>query len=107
MAFALPISKQFIESTIKSIESFGNIRRPIMGIQYIDTASGIVIKDVITDLPAAQAGLLVGDIVVGVNGQSITNQLPFLYQLYTYIPGDTITLDIFRNNKKLVLSVVL
>lgn len=107
VAFALPISKQFIESTIKSIETFGNIRRPIMGIQYVDTASGIIIKDVIADLPAAQAGLLVGDIVVGVNTQSITNQLPFLYQLYTYIPGDTIILDIFRNNKKLVLSVVL
>jgi S1-C subfamily serine protease len=33
--------------------------------------------------------------------------MPFLYQLYTHIPGDTITLTIIRDGKTMVLTVVL
>jgi len=69
--------------------------------------NGIYIKDVLADLPARQAGLKVGDVVLSINGKMINNQLPFLYQLYTYIPGDTISLDILRNGKQLTLNVVL
>jgi len=63
----LPNSKEFITSTIKSIESFGKIVRPIIGIQYLDITplvqqeqkiavrTGIYLKDVLTDLPAWEA----------------------------------------------------
>ncbi len=125
IAFALPISKEFIESTIKSVESFGKIARPVIGIQYVDITpaikedlgpdkgknitigNGIYIKDVLTDLPAWEAGLKIGDVILSINGKQISNQLPFLYQLYTYIPGDQINVDILRDGKKLTLNVVL
>ncbi len=119
IAFALPISKEFIAGTIKSIETFWTITRPIIGIQYVDITpalkaekkitidNGIYIQDILADLPASQAGLKIGDIVLSINGKKISNQLPFLYQLYTYIPGDTIVLDILRNGKQLTLNVVL
>lgn len=120
MTFALPISKEFVESTIKSIENFDKIARPIIGIQYIDITpaikkenknisleNGIYIKDVLADLPAWEAGLKMDDIVVRIHGQAINDQLPFLYQLYMYIPGDTISLDIIRGGKELTLSVLL
>jgi len=119
IAFALPISKEFIAGTIKSIETFWTITRPIIGIQYVDITpalkaekkitidNGIYIQDVLADLPASQAGLKIGDIILSINGKEISNQLPFLYQLYTYIPGDTIVLDILRNGKQLTLNVVL
>jgi len=119
IAFALPISKEFIASTIKSIETFGKITRPIIGLQYIDITptvkqenkltidNGIYIKDVLSDLPAWEAGIKVGDIIVSINDKTINNQLPFLYQLYTYIPGDQITVDILRKDKKLTFNVLL
>lgn len=119
LAFALPISQEFITSTLKSIESFGKIVRPIIGIQYLDITStvaqeqnipfhtGIYLKDVLTDLPWWEAWLKMGDIILTINGKEITNQLPFLYQLYTYIPGDKINLDIIRNGEKLTFSVLL
>ncbi len=118
-AFALPITKEFIESTIKSIEDFGKIARPIIGIQYVDITptikkennitldNGIYIKDVITDLPGWQAGIKMGDVIMSINDKEITNQLPFLYQLYTYVPGQTISLNILREGKQLVLPVLL
>ena len=108
IAFALPISQEFLKSTIKSIENFGKIVRPIVGIQYTESnGTGIAIKDVLTDLPAWEAGIKIGDIIFAINGKEITNQLPFLYQLYTYIPGDIISVDVLRNWEKLKFNVLL
>ncbi|MCX6824058.1 MAG: trypsin-like peptidase domain-containing protein, partial [candidate division SR1 bacterium] len=119
IAFALPISKEFITSTLKSIENFGKISRPIIGIQYIDITpaikqenkltidNGIYLKDVLADLPASQAGLKIGDIILAINKKPINTQLPFLYQLYTYIPGDTMSVDILRGNENLTFNIFL
>lgn len=111
IAFALPISKEFIEATIKSVENFWKLVRPIIGIQYTDTSpaihNGIYINDVIADLPASLAGIKIWDNIVSINGNAITDQLPFLYQLYTYIPGETISLNILRDGKQLTLPVLL
>jgi len=119
IAFALPISKEFLASTITSIERFGKIVRPILWIQYIDNNPsvqqsqkltidhGIYINDVLADLPARQAGLQIGDVILSIQHHDITTQLPFLYQLYTYIPGDQLTLDILRAGKNMTLTVIL
>lgn len=121
IAFALPISNEFITSTLKSIQDFGKIIRPIIGIQYLDITPslrqdkeknitsdyGIYITDVLLDLPAWQAWIKGWDIIVDINGKKINNQLPFLYQLYTYIPGDQIRLGIIRDWQKLTYNVLL
>ncbi|MEI6672629.1 MAG: PDZ domain-containing protein [bacterium] len=48
-----------------------------------------------------------GDCIVSINNKPINNQLPFLYQLYTYVPGDHISLGIIRNGQELTFNVVL
>ncbi len=119
IAFALPLSQQFVTSTIKSIEMFGKISRPIVGIQYIDITPsvqqeyaltvdhGIYIKDVLSDLSADKAGIQIWDIILGINAHPISKQSPFLYQLYTYIPWDKISVDILRDNKQMTLDILL
>ncbi len=119
IAFALPISQEFISWTIRSIETFWRIIRPIIGIQYLDitpalrkekkisTATGIYVTDVLADLPAWQWGLKIWDIIQNINGNPVTLQLPFLYQLYTLLPGDQITLDIIRGWETLTLGFIL
>ena len=119
IAFALPLSQEFLSWTMRSIENFWSISRPIVGIQYMDITptlkeekkiavdSGIYITDVLADLPAWQAWLKIGDSIVSINNTPITHQLPFLYQLYTHIPGDHIRLNIIRNGENLVLDLVL
>jgi len=56
------MSKEFIESTLRSIEQFGKIVRPVVGIQYVENTTlsdsfntGIYITDVLTNLPAWEA----------------------------------------------------
>jgi serine protease Do len=119
IAFALPLSQEFLSWTMRSIEKFWSISRPIIGIQYMDITSTlkeekhivvdswIYVTDVLTDLPAWQAWLKIGDVIVRIDATPITRQLPFLYQLYTHIPGDHISLDVIRNGENIALDLVL
>jgi len=117
ITFALPLSNEFIVSTLRSIERFGKIVRPLMGIQYIDITPDIIaetniytwiyITDVLSNLPAWEAWIQVEDIVVAINDTPIDKHTPFLYRLYTFIPWETITLTLIRDGKTLKLPVVL
>lgn len=119
IGFALPLSQEFIDSTLASIESLGTITRPVIGIQYIDITAqnkqqhnltidhGILVKDVMDDLPADKAWIQLGDVIVSINGKTIDHSLPFLYHLYTHTPWETISVDISRNDKPLTINVVL
>lgn len=119
ISFALPISQEFIENTITSIETFGKITRPIMGIQYLEITptikkeknlsidAGIYLTDILSDLPAWEAWLKAGDSILSVNWTPITKDMPFLYQLYTHVPWDTIELEVFREGKSTKIPVLL
>lgn len=119
ISFALPISQEFIETTIASIETFGRITRPIMGIQYVEITptikkeknlsidAGIYLTDVLSDLPAWEAWLKAGDSILSVNWTPITRDIPFLYQLYTHIPWNTIELEILREGTITKIPVLL
>lgn len=69
IAFALPITREFVDASIKSIQQYDKIVRPLIGISYVDITAdvqkqlkltvenGVYIKDVFADLPAAVAGI--------------------------------------------------
>jgi len=113
ISFSLPISKEFVDTAIASVEKYNKITRPLIWIQYVDIndptnkLNGIQVKDVLADFPGKQAGIEIGDVISAVNGKQINKNMPFLYQLYTYMPGDKINLTVERNGEKLEFPVVL
>lgn len=119
ISFALPLSQEFIHNTLLSIETFGKITRPIIGIQYVEITptikkekdmtfdTGIYLTDVLGDLPAWKAWIKAGDSIISVNWIPITTETPFLYQLYTYKPWDTIQLEVVREGKTTPIPVFL
>lgn len=121
IGFALPVSQEFIDATLFSVEEYGQIVRPYLGISYIDIDRnvveqlgiqkginhGIYIENIIDWSPAEQAGLRAWDIVLSLNKKNIDIDNSFLYQLYTFMPGDTIDVEIVRNWDPLTLSLVL
>ena len=68
---------------------------------------GIFVKDVLSDLPAFNAGIQVNDIILSVNGSSIDAKSPFLYQIYNNLPWDDIKLQILRNWRLIEISLIL
>ena len=65
------------------------------------------VKEVMPDSPAYLFGVKAGDIIVSMDGhdiQVVPNVIEMLWKRY---PGDTITLDIYRNGEYLSIDLVL
>jgi len=55
--------------------------------------------------PAEKAGILKGDRVVSIEGQPVTNIYDYMARLGTLKPGQVASVEIIRNDKKMVLIV--
>lgn len=66
-----------------------------------DIPKGVYIKDVMMDSPAMAAGLQSGDVIVEVNGETITSAKMYENSILSLTPGDTVKMVINRegNNK--------
>ncbi|WP_133130055.1 S1C family serine protease [Legionella yabuuchiae] len=118
VGFAVPADD--ISRLVTQIIEHGRVKLAGIGIQRVEpnTAAklgvkkGILISEVLPKTPAAAAGLKgtyrdsfgrihLGDIIIGLNGQSVGNY-DTLYNLLSKIKvGDEITLTVLRNDKKI------
>lgn len=57
--------------------------------------------------PAWKAGMMKGDKIIAINGLKVTNIYDYMNRLKKFKPGQTISVDVIRNDKKTVLIVVL
>jgi S1-C subfamily serine protease len=62
---------------------------------------------VISGTPAASAGLLQGDIIVGINGTTIGGGADVQQVISSHHPGDVITISIVRGTKHLSIKLTL
>lgn len=68
--------------------------------------SGEIIQSVSPGAPAEKAGVLIGDVIVAVNGQAVTQDASLSYLVSNVKPGTRVPIDIIRGGKKQTLSVV-
>ena len=119
IGFAIPVST--IESLLKSLlagESVVNhgafmgvevtSMSPTLQFEYGFTRStGAVVMSVIPNTGAARAGLRQGDIIISINGESVTGTPDLTSILSGLHSGDTITVGVVRGTRTLSLRVVL
>lgn len=76
---------------------------------FADTgiSTGAYIAETITGLPAAKAGIQVGDIIVAVDGIETTMDVDLRNRIYAYQPGQKVTLDVLRNGELIQVQVTL
>ena len=67
--------------------------------------SGAFIYSLFKDSPAEKGGLKPGDIVIGINGKSITNQSELLHSVGVLPAGEKANFSIVRNGKQINLSL--
>ncbi len=81
---------------------------PVLGVFTNATFfGGINIRAVIEGGPAAQAGIRAGDILIGINGKHITNLRTMYAQIAQHNPGDTISVQLARNQRNITRRVKL
>ena len=69
--------------------------------------NGAYVAEVIEGLPAAAAGVQLGDIIVAVAGEPATLEIDLRNRIYFHAPGDTVTLDVLREGELIQIQVVL
>ena len=57
--------------------------------------------------PASKAGLQVDDIITSLNNVKMDETHNYLNMLYTYKPGDQVTLGVMRAGKEITLQITL
>ncbi|MFH0955744.1 MAG: trypsin-like peptidase domain-containing protein [Candidatus Falkowbacteria bacterium] len=124
IGFAIPINDARL--VIRSVREIGRIVRPRLGVRYVmltpeiaqtnklTLTSGAFIltsqdgtPSVLSDSPAAKAGLMEGDIVTEINAIKLQDRTTLLSVVQKYKPGDRIGLRVFRGGKFIVLIATL
>ncbi|MCQ2416495.1 MAG: trypsin-like peptidase domain-containing protein [Oscillospiraceae bacterium] len=116
LCFAIPSSHA--QKIINDLIQFGYVTgKPQIGISGVDideTLSqrlglpvGVYIREVESGSAAELAGLRAGDVIIGINGTTITNYEELKQAKDSYQAGDTITITVSRNNTDLDIQLIL
>jgi len=113
LGFAIPsnMAKNIIEQLIDK----GNVERPWVGIamqnlddqirKHLNVTSGVLIREVFEDNPAANYGLENGDVITHVGGRAVNDSHDLQFAILNYKPGEMIPFTIIRDGEKMVIKV--
>ncbi len=117
VGFAIPVS--MAKPVMDQILNHGKVVRGYLGVHIQDLtpelarafglkdSGGVLIGDVSSGTPAAQAGLKKGDVILQVNGQPVNASNQLRVQISQFAPGTPIKLQIWRNGGKQDVSLKL
>lgn len=108
---SIALSYQLIDSVAQALAKHGKIRRGYLGVglqsvELTDDNSGLLVVSVEADSPAAQSGLLVGDIIVSFDGIELSELEDLLELLSGERVGSTIKTGIIRGGEPREIDVV-
>jgi len=81
--------------------------RPMLGVRLEDTNDGVVIREVVADSPAEQAGLQVDDIITKIGDQDIANAREATEAIRSMQVGDTVQLEVQRGEQTQTVEATL
>lgn len=117
LGFAIPVNAA--QAVVTQILAKGYFARPFMGISYqaispniamayhLPAQWGVYITKVADNSPASKAGLQVGDIITSIGDVQMDESHGYLNVLYTYSPGDKVTIGVIRDGKAVTLEITL
>ncbi len=117
IGFAIPTS--IVTQVMGQIVQNGRVRRGYFGIELYDMnitpelaaalrlkrKSGVVVRGVLRNGPASNAGMEPGDVVESINGTPVTDQRSMLSQIAQLDPGATANVHVLREAKDLNLKI--
>ncbi len=107
LGFAIPINQA--RRTAEQLIKTGKSSHPIIGVS-LDTrymSGGARIAEVMAGSPAAKAGIVVGDTIIGIDGKSVESADELIVAVRAKQPGDSVKLLLSANGSKRTVTVVL
>jgi S1-C subfamily serine protease len=123
VGFAVPAD--VVRGLVDQIVASGKVTRPVLGITVAPQQilrqlgeAGVLVLDVPPGTPAAAAGvrgttrdaagrLVLGDVIVSLDGKAVTRQADLFEALDARRPGDAVRLGVLRGGKPVELTVTL
>src|SRR6267142_466877 len=106
LGFAIP--SNIIKNVYRQLRDTGHVRRGEIGVSaqtvspalaeglHLSQDWGVLVADVAPEGPAASAGLLPGDLVLSLNGQTLQNARQLEVHLYRYAVGNKVNIEVLR-----------
>ena len=119
IGFALPINQA--RRVIDQLRDFGEVKRGYIGINMnvagidrdaqeylgLPDRDGVIIDGVTPDSPAERAGLKPFDVIREVDGNRIEGNDELIATISSYMPGETVDLEVFRKGRTLSMRATL
>jgi len=90
----------------QSMPSDRPLPRAMIGIVVANEGGGVIVERVSPGSPAQSAGVLPGDIIINLNGQSISNVSEVIDLMTELSPGDEVSLSVERDGFSATLGLV-
>jgi serine protease Do len=115
ISFAIPIDVAM--KVQKQLVATGKVTRGRLGVYIQDVnqqlaqsfglprPTGALVSNIEKDSPARDAGVKVGDVILGVNGEEVTGSADLPPRIADIQPGQTARLTLWRDGKKLDVDV--
>ncbi|MCX6425875.1 MAG: trypsin-like peptidase domain-containing protein [Actinobacteria bacterium] len=107
LGFAIPINQA--RRTAEQLIKTGKSSHPVIGVS-LDTrysGGGARIAEVLAGSPAAKAGIVAGDTIVGIDGKSVDTADELIVAVRAKQPGDSVKLLLSANGSRRTVTVVL
>ena len=129
IGFSIPVD--VVSWVVPELINYGELKRPSLGVDLVRPQivsrlvqegalpqEGALVYDVVANGSAARAGirpttrnregrLILGDLIVDINGEEIASNNDLLLALEKYKPGEKISVSILRNGKRESLELTL
>jgi len=115
--FAVP--SNIVTKVVEDLLEFGDVQRGMLGVSIItmdgafakekdmDFTTGVYIGNVGENSAADKAGMKAGDIVTGIDGESVATSPRLQEMVAQRRPGDKLTVTVNRDGKEIALAVIL
>jgi serine protease Do len=115
LGFAIPSG--IVRFAVAQLRGYGHVHRRVIGIEAQEITPtvakglglardwGVIVSDVAPGGPAADAGLHIGDIVVGLNGRPLGSLAELVTAATMRSDAQPVTLDVVRGPQRLSLAV--
>jgi len=117
LGFAIPVNTA--QAVAQQIIEKGYFARPYIGISFqpinpeiaarydLPAQWGVYVTRVENTSPASKAGLQEGDIITKIGDVALDETHSYVNTLFTFMPGDQITLNVVRGNENMRVQVTL
>ena len=115
IGFAIPAKT--VQGVLNQIVRTGTVTRGYIGVEQqniteelatafnLPQKDGVIIAGIVKDGPADKAGLKVGDILLKLDGQKISDTTQMLNLIAAYAPGEKKSVELLRDGKNETLNI--